>query len=174
MDTKAPTHGLSPTEAAQLVERHQAGVWRYLRALGCDPDEAADLTQETFLSVFRKPIQDFAPAATSAYLRKAAHHLLIDLRRRQRRMHVVEDLEEPEADWNRWANDDNGERLLEALRHCFGLLTERARLALNLRFRERASREEIAAALAITEHGAKNLMQRDKQQLRACIEGKLE
>jgi RNA polymerase sigma-70 factor (ECF subfamily) len=42
-----------------------------------------------------------------------------------------------------------------------------------MRFRGESSREEIAAALEITEHGAKNLMQRAKQQLRECIENKL-
>ena len=31
----------------------------------------------------------------------------------------------------------------------------------------------IAEGLGITEHGAKNLMQRAKQQLRACVEQKL-
>jgi RNA polymerase sigma-70 factor (ECF subfamily) len=42
-----------------------------------------------------------------------------------------------------------------------------------MRFRDDSSRDEIATALEITEHGAKNLMQRAKQQLRECIERKL-
>jgi RNA polymerase sigma-70 factor (ECF subfamily) len=42
-----------------------------------------------------------------------------------------------------------------------------------MRFKEQLSRNQIAAALEITEHGAKNLMQRAKQQLRTCIESKL-
>ena len=52
-------------------------------------------------------------------------------------------------------------------------LTERARLALEMRFRGEQSRAEIAKALEITEHGAKNLMQRAKQQLKECIETKI-
>jgi RNA polymerase sigma-70 factor (ECF subfamily) len=55
-----------------------------------------------------------------------------------------------------------------------GQLTDRARLALEMRFRDRGSRAEIAAALGITEHGAKNLMQRAKQQLRDCIKRKVQ
>jgi len=39
------------TEMAALVRAHQAGVWRYLRFLGCEPSEADDLVQETFLDV---------------------------------------------------------------------------------------------------------------------------
>jgi RNA polymerase sigma-70 factor (ECF subfamily) len=42
-----------------------------------------------------------------------------------------------------------------------------------MRFADEASREEIAAALGISEHGAKNLMQRAKHQLRECVESKL-
>ena len=38
---------------AELIERHQRGVWRYLRMLGCDSSTADDLTQETFLQVHR-------------------------------------------------------------------------------------------------------------------------
>jgi RNA polymerase sigma-70 factor (ECF subfamily) len=52
-------------------------------------------------------------------------------------------------------------------------LTPRARQALEQRFRDRTSRSAIAEGLGITEHGAKNLMQRAKQQLRACVEQKL-
>jgi RNA polymerase sigma-70 factor (ECF subfamily) len=52
-------------------------------------------------------------------------------------------------------------------------LTERARLALTMRFRDNSSRDDIAAALEITDHGAKNLMQRAKHQLRECIEKKI-
>jgi RNA polymerase sigma-70 factor (ECF subfamily) len=34
-------------------------------------------------------------------------------------------------------------------------------------------RAQIAEGLEMTEHGAKNLMQRAKQQLRECIRGKM-
>jgi RNA polymerase sigma-70 factor (ECF subfamily) len=73
----------------------------------------------------------------------------------------------------RWAGEDDGEAALEHLRGCLERLTERARLALEMRFRGEHTRAEIATALEITEHGAKNLMQRAKQQLRECIETKL-
>ena len=51
--------------------------------------------------------------------------------------------------------------------------SERARWALEMRFRDKLPRLEIAGHLKITEHGAKNLMQRAKKQLRECIEGKI-
>jgi RNA polymerase sigma-70 factor (ECF subfamily) len=72
-----------------------------------------------------------------------------------------------------WAGQDDGEAQLEALRDCLQGLTGRARMALEMRFRDNSSRDDIAAALAITDHGAKNLMQRAKHQLRECIQKKL-
>jgi RNA polymerase sigma-70 factor (ECF subfamily) len=157
-------------DLAGMVRLHQAGVWRYLRVLGCSAAEADDLTQETFLAVLERPFQEYTPAATAAYLRKVARNLLISLRRRNARLIVMEDLDGLDAAWSRWAGDDGGQNLLATLEACFQKLTERARRALELRFRDRSSRAEIAASVGLSEDGAKNLMQRAKRQLRECIE----
>ena len=156
-----------------LIEAHQAGVWRYLRALGCERELANDITQETFLAVLEKPFDDYNPRATAAYLRTAARNLFISAMRKAGRMVVVEDVEAVETSWSRWMGEDNGEEMLEKLNECLQQLTERARWALQMRFRDRLPRVEIAEHLGITEHGAKNLMQRAKKQLRACIETKI-
>ena len=65
-----PTSKATGFAPAQIVKEHQAGVWRYLRALGCDSQQADDFTQETFLKVLTKPFDDYNPAATAAYLRR--------------------------------------------------------------------------------------------------------
>jgi RNA polymerase sigma-70 factor (ECF subfamily) len=52
-------------------------------------------------------------------------------------------------------------------------LTPRAQLALRMRYTDRKPRLEIAQALSLSEHGAKNLMQRAKGVLRKCVERKL-
>lgn len=161
-------------DPARLIELHQAGVWRYLRALGCEPALADDLTQETFLAVLQTTFQDITPPATAAYLRRTAYHCFIDYQRRARRISLTDEVEELDRTWARWAADDAGDSLLTALRECLKSLGDRARLALELRFRDQQSRAHIAATLQMTEHGAKNLMQRAKQKLRSCIEGKLE
>jgi len=169
----APQSPTATFDPARLVNDHQAGLWRYLRALGCDPSHADDLTQETFLAVFQKPFHDFNPSATAAYLRKVAYNLFITHHRRSGRVVAMENLEEIDTTWSRWVGEDNGEEMLLALKACLEQLTDRARLALEMRFRDKASRETIATALAIGEHGAKNLMQRAKHQLRQCIESKV-
>lgn len=167
-----PSRALPPEE---LITRHQAGVWRYLRLLGCDPATADDLTQETFLKVLsRKNFVQHSDAATSAYLRRTAHNLLVSLHRRGGSVKQVDAFETIDEVWNRWAGADlTGDEAVDALQDCLKALSQRAQKALRMRFAEAASRAEIGAALGITEHGARNLMQRAKQQLRTCVELKL-
>ncbi len=173
MSTASP-HDAADFDPRVLIEQHQVGIWRYLRVLGCDAVLAEDLTQETFLTVLRKPFEVYSEAATAAYLRRVAYNLFISHRRRSRKETLVEDIDELNITWDRWAGQDNGDQLVENLRECLELLSERARGALEMRFRQRLQRLEIARSLEITEHGAKNLMQRAKKQLRQCVEGKMQ
>ena len=161
-------------DLTELVARHQQSIWRYLRALGSDAALADDLTQDTFLEVMRKPFKQYSDAASASYLRRVAHNLFINRRRRDKRTNVTEHAEQFESAWIRWAGFDSGNLALDALSECFERLTERSQLALRLRFADDASRQRIAGALGISPHGAKNLMQRAKAQLRACVEQKLQ
>jgi RNA polymerase sigma-70 factor (ECF subfamily) len=115
---------------------------------------------------------NYSPAATAAYLRKVALNRFISARRRSGRLVYLEQVEQIDQTWGRLVSDQNGEALLEALRECLTELTQRARTALMMRFRDDLPRVEIARALKITEHGAKNLMQRAKKQLKTCVQGK--
>ena len=160
-------------DPVKLIHDHQKGVWRYLRALGAEPSLADDITQDTFLAVIEKPFDDYNESATGSYLRRVAHNLFISHRRREGKVVAVEQINQFAQQWDKWAGKDAGDTSLDALRDCFAQLTERARLSLELRFGKKATRAEIAEALEITEHGAKNLMQRAKKQLRGCVEGKL-
>lgn len=158
---------------ARLIEEFQGGIWRYLRVLGCEASLADDLTQETFLAAMQRPFEEINSAATAAYLRTIAKNLLISHHRRRGKVVAVEDVEKLDQSWSNWAGNDGGDRALDALRDCLHGLGARARKALEMRFRKDCTREEIAQSLELSEDGAKNLMQRAKQKLRACVEEKL-
>jgi RNA polymerase sigma-70 factor, ECF subfamily len=163
---------LTPEE---LIQTYQASVWRYLRALGCDQSLADDLTQDTFVAILRKPFVQLSPSATSSYLRRVAYHLLITYRRKYSRITSTDEIDVLDSLWCHWAGADNkASDVFDALSECFARLTQRAQTSLRMRFAENATREKIATKLGITEHGAKNLMQRAKLQLRSCVEGKLQ
>lgn len=151
-DSITPGHeDVSPCDAeaelgpAELIARHQKGIWRYLRMLGCDSSTADDLTQETFLRVLRRDnFVQHSDAATSSYLRRTAYNLLVSMHRKQRK---VQTLCEPgllDEIWDRWAGKDlSGDTAVESLRNCLAALTQRAQTALRMRFAEQASRVEI-------------------------------
>lgn len=170
-----PTEAVT-LDAETLINRHQRGVWRYLRMLGCDDATADDLTQETFLRILRR--DDFVQhndSATAGYLRRTAYNLLVSRHRKLGRVQTIGEPELLDESWDRWAGKDlTGDSAVDALENCFNKLTERAQIALRMRFDSNASRVEIGEALGITDHGARNLMQRAKQQLRNCVEEKLE
>ncbi|MBA62032.1 MAG: RNA polymerase subunit sigma-70 [Planctomycetaceae bacterium] len=166
------TNNTDPLSPEQLIHKYQNGIWRYLRVLGCEASLAEDITQETFLKVIKKGFEQYNDAATAGYLRKVAYNLFISVQRREGKNIVTNEVERLDASWDKWAGADNGDTLLGMLRECLEGLTERARSALELRFRKEQTRAAIANHLQITEDGAKNLMQRAKKQLRDCVDHK--
>jgi len=89
-------------------------------------------------------------------------------------MHLSESSALLDQAWQRWAGKDlSGDEAVDALRDCLEHLGERARSALRMRFAENVPRAEIGEALGISDHGARNLMQRAKAQLRQCVSEKL-
>jgi RNA polymerase sigma-70 factor (ECF subfamily) len=161
-------------ELAAVVQTHQAGVWRYLRFLGCEPSEADDLVQETFLTVLRYGFEVRSAAETAAYLRKVARNRLLMTRRKERRQPPEVDLEAAEAVWARVAGEDGLGDYLAALSQCLEVAVEpRARRALELQYRDQASRAEIAAELDMAVEGVKTLLRRARSALRDCLERRL-
>ncbi len=70
----------------QLVRAYQQHVWRFLRRLLGDPTVAEDVTQETFLRVFRRLSTFTFEAKFSTWVFQIARNAGIDeLRSRQRR-----------------------------------------------------------------------------------------
>jgi RNA polymerase sigma-70 factor, ECF subfamily len=179
--TEAPPEraGSSPTPAgsgdfASLIHAHQAGVWRYLRFLGAESTEADDLTQETFLAFSRAKFVECDRSQTASYLRTIARNQLLALRRRQRREIATVDLEAAESVWAAAAGPDGSlGDYLDALRDCVEQLAGRPREAIDLHYREAASREAIAAKLEMKPDGVKSLLRRTRELLRECVERKV-
>jgi RNA polymerase sigma-70 factor (ECF subfamily) len=161
-------------EVADLVQAHQAGVWRYVRFLGCDPTEADDLVQETFLAVLREGFENRSPAQTAAYLRTVARNRMLMARRKEGRVPPSVDIEAAEAVWARVAGVDGLDDYLGALGDCLEeAVSPRVRRALELQYRDRASQAEIAAQLELAVEGVKTLLRRARSALRDCVQRKV-
>lgn len=160
-------------DLTRLMVDHQAGVWRYLRFLGCERHQADDLVQEVFLGVWRKPFEYRGPAAAAAYLRRAAHNRFVTECRRRRARPALRDLTDAEAAWQVYARDDEGATYRAALADCLTRLTDRARKVLSLFYRDGLSRVRIGERCGLSADGVKTAMRRARATLRECVRGAL-
>lgn len=157
-------------DLAALMREHQAGVWRFLRALGAEPNLADDVTQETFLAVYRKPFEQRSRGQTIAYLRIVAKNLFLKARRKAGREVAVAELEHVESEWTDLVGKEDGEELVKALKECLGQLDDKPKQALDLQYKEGKQRVQIAEQLGMTDDGIKTLLRRTKARLKKCME----
>jgi RNA polymerase sigma-70 factor (ECF subfamily) len=153
----------------QIVRTHQRDVWRFLMALGCDATEAEDLAQEAFVQALRN-FEYRSEHETAAWLRKAAKNLFITTVRKRKRAPVVRNLDDVDVEWATWSEGLAHDTRIEHLKRCLETLAERARAALDLRYRDNLGREEMAARLQMKEAGVKTLLERARAALRECVE----
>lgn len=158
-----------PAAVEALVRRHQVGVYRFLRALGCPPADAEALAADTFVVAHLKRFAAPSDAAMAACLRETARRLWLEQRTRDRRREAriaaaAEDL------WRRTCAADDGDERLDALQRCLAALRGRAAAAVQFFYRDGLSRTAAAARLGMRETGFKTLLQRLRAQLRECIE----
>ena len=171
MDLAGPE--LPNADLASLVQRHQAGVWRYLRFLGACGPEADDLTQETFLAFVRAEFSERDDRQTAGYLRTVARNQLLALRRRQNREVSTVQLEAADEVWAAATGPDGSlAGYLDALATCLETLEGRARQAIDLHYRDCVARDAIAAMIGMKPDGVKTLLRRTRELLRECIERK--
>lgn len=157
-----------------LIVAHQAGVWRYLRYLGCDRAQADDITQETFLQVLRHGFEQRGERETAAYLRTVARNCFLMNVRKTRHVQTLEDLDLADKAWEQGHGDEEaGEARLRALRQCLELVQGRARQALEMQYMQRRTGEDIAQALGMSHENVRVTLHRAKAALRKCIEGRL-
>jgi RNA polymerase sigma-70 factor (ECF subfamily) len=161
-------------DLAALVEQYQASIWRYLRYLGADSTEAADLSQETFLAFARARFAERDGRQTAGYLRTVARNQLLALRRKQNRDISTVELEAADSVWAAAAGSSGDlSEFLDALRECVGQLDGRCRQAIDLHYCDGLGREAIAARLEMKPDGVKTLLRRTRQSLRECVERKM-
>lgn len=157
-----------------LIVAHQAGVWRYLRFLGCDRAQADDITQETFLQVLRRGFEERGERETAAWLRTVARNCFLMNVRRTRHVQSVEDLDLADKAWEEGQGDaESGEARLNALRQCLEGIQGKAKQALEMQFMQHRTGEDIAQALGMSHENVRVTLHRAKQALKKCIESKL-
>lgn len=158
---------------ARLIRDHQAAIWRYLRFLGCEPGDADDLTQETFLAVVDRPVHRFGEGGARAYLRTVARRFFLKLNIDRRRTTAALDVTLADQAYDWYRGEDDGATALAALQACLQTLSDPGRRALTHRYADGLERGAIAERMGLSTHGVKSLLQRSYAKLRACMERRL-
>ena len=82
----------------EVYKNHYNLIYNYALRLSCHPDDACDITQETFLIAFEKMDSLKNDEAITGWLRTICYHQFIDQTRRDKYLVDVDDWEELERD----------------------------------------------------------------------------
>lgn len=127
--------------AEELIKHYYPLILRYCRRHCFDREKAEDLTQETFLRLFKSLPQYREQKNFKAYLYTIANHLCVDESRRLS-FYPSEDTEVTEECRELSRVEDR-----EALDHFLKILSPEQREAILLRFEEQLSYREIAKVM---------------------------
>jgi RNA polymerase sigma factor (sigma-70 family) len=158
----------------QIVREHSARVYRLAYRLTGDKQDAEDLTQETFLRVFRS-LSSYTPGTFEGWLHRITTNLFLDQVRRKKRIRfetmgedasrveATDDRARPERGYEHAHLDHDVQAALDALRPEY-------RAAVVLCDIEDLSYEEIAVTLGIKIGTVRSRIHRARAQLRDALE----
>ncbi|MHC1559841.1 RNA polymerase sigma factor SigE [Actinomycetospora sp. C-140] len=157
-----------------VVRLHADRVYRLAFRLTGDAHDAEDLTQETFIRVFRS-LAGYKPGTFEGWLHRITTNLFLDMVRRRARLRMEglpEDTDrlpgggpDPEQVWSEAHLDPDLQAALDALAPEF-------RAAVVLCDVEGLSYEEIAATLGVKLGTVRSRIHRGRQSLRAALESR--
>ncbi|MBD8059732.1 RNA polymerase sigma factor SigE [Cellulomonas sp. JH27-2] len=170
----APHPGWQPPSWEQIVREHSARVYRLAYRLTGNKADAEDLTQETFVRVFRS-LHTYQPGTFEGWLHRITTNLFLDQARRKQRIRM--DAMGEEAD--RYASGDQlaaPERAFEHgnldrdIQQALDDLPPEYRAAVVLCDIEGLSYEEIAVTLGIKLGTVRSRIHRARARLRVSLE----
>lgn len=155
----------------EVVRQHSARVYRLAYRLSGNAHDAEDLTQETFVRVFRS-LANYTPGTFEGWLHRITTNLFLDLVRRRQRIRfdalpddgdrLAGDEQSPEQAFSDTHFDSDVQTALDALPPDF-------RVAVVLCDIEGLTYEEIAATLGIKLGTVRSRIHRGRLQLREAL-----
>ena len=150
---------------AVLVARHLDAIHTFNHRMTRNPEDAAELAQETFLRVWNSAAT-WRPNRVkfTTWLHRIARNLCIDAHRRQRASHEIDD--NFAAEDGSAPDGATASRLRLALDQALTDLPERQRTALVLCHRDGMTNRDAAAVLAVSVDALESLLARARRTLR--------
>lgn len=156
----------------ELVRQHADRVYRLAYRLSGNQQDAEDLTQETFIRVFRS-VQNYQPGTFEGWLHRITTNLFLDMVRRRGRIRM----EALPEDYDRVPADEpnppeqiyHDSRLGADLQAALDSLAPEFRAAVVLCDIEGLSYEEIGATLGVKQGTVRSRIHRGRQALREYL-----
>jgi len=152
----------------ELVRQHADRVYRLAYRLSGNQHDAEDLTQETFIRVFRS-VQNYQPGTFEGWLHRITTNLFLDMVRRRGRIRMEalpEDYDRVPADQPNPEQIYHDARLGAGLQAALDSLPPEFRAAVVLCDIEGLSYEEIGATLGVKLGTVRSRIHRGRQALR--------
>jgi RNA polymerase sigma-70 factor, ECF subfamily len=152
----------------ELVRQHADRVYRLAYRLSGNQQDAEDLTQETFIRVFRS-VQNYQPGTFEGWLHRITTNLFLDMVRRRARIRMEalpEDYDRVPADEPNPEQIYHDSRLGPDLQAALDSLPPEFRAAVVLCDIEGLSYEEIGATLGVKLGTVRSRIHRGRQALR--------
>jgi RNA polymerase sigma factor (sigma-70 family) len=151
-----------------LYEQHSKALWCYLLKILGNPALADDVFQETFYRMWRVKPKGLHPAQEKAYLYRIGTHVVIDIKRKEKRTGKL---------FSRDSFDDDSESsVIDSpfegdLKPYFEMLSIKEKTLLWLAYVEEYNHRDIAKIVGIKENTVKVLLFRAKKRLIILLEG---
>ncbi len=151
----------------ELLNRHQNSVYQLAFRFLCDPNEAEDITQETFLRLFRTAAQYHPKASLRTFLFRIAKNLCIDFVRKKRpdTMEELPEIIQQETPLDRLEQAQS----MDILVRCIDNLPANQKMAIVLRHTSGLRYQEIAEVMDTSVSAVESLLVRAKKNLRKSM-----
>lgn len=171
-----------PQALTQLLMGQQHYVYSIAMSVLKNPEDAADLTQEAFIRLFRALPQYNGESRFTTWLYRLVVNMCRDeLRRRGRQVPVAPPAPEEEeadlvagvADDDRWAHPEqalDSREVRDQVRQALGQLEEHYRLVLTLYYFDEMKYTDIAEVLDIPLNTVKSHIRRGKERLATILD----
>ena len=160
-----------------LVREYESGLRAFVRSLGIYHDAVDDLTQETFLTAWRR-MDDFEHDRDfGKWLRGIARNLTLNERRKSaRRFRIMSDrltdILESTTGQEESINESLMQIQLGIMKECLDKLPERMRTILLRRYTDKEQAKTLAVRVGISVVALRQVLCRVRKTVRDCMEEK--
>ena len=156
----------------KLVGRHEKTLYNYLLRMVSNAEDARDLMQEVFLSVFRNLGSFRGDCAFKGWLLKIAHHRVVEFYRRKRHFVDFDEIDERDDEHSDTCpvasaeSAQQGQVVISAL----AKLPVNQRAVVELKFFQHLTFDEIASQLGVSSNTVKSRLYAGLDKMKRVLE----